>query len=44
MLIVSKLYKCLGHGLKLCTLFGQYPQIIFASFFHKMNIVIFEPK
>ena len=32
-----KLIRCLGHGLKMCILFGYYPQIIFCHFFHKMN-------
>ena len=36
MLIPLKLYRCLGHGLKMCILFGYNPQII-----HKMKLVIF---
>ena len=43
--IPLKLYRCLGHGLKMCIWF-QYnnPQIIFCNFFHKLKIVIFEGK
>ena len=31
--IVLKVYRCLGHGLKVCMLFGYNPQIIFCHFF-----------
>ena len=44
MLIPLKLYRYLGHGLKMCILFGYNPQIIFCHFFQKMNIVIFAAK
>ena len=27
-----KLYRCFGHGLKMCMLFGYSPQIIFVPF------------
>ena len=38
-----KLYRCLGHGLKMCILSGYTcnPQLISCHFFHKMNSVIF---
>ena len=36
-----RLYRCLGHGLKMCILFGYHAQIIFVTFFHKINSVIF---
>ena len=38
MLIPLDLYRCLGHGLKMCLFFGHKPQIIFGYFFHKMNL------
>ena len=43
--ILLKLYRCLGHGLKMCIWF-QYnnPQITFCNFFHKLKKVIFEGK
>ena len=31
--IPFKLYRCLGHGLKMRILFGYNPQIIFCHFF-----------
>ena len=34
--IALKLYRYLGHGLKMCILFGHNPQIMFC---HKMNLV-----
>ena len=43
MLIPLKLYRCLGHGLKMCILFRYNPQI-FYHFFNKMNLVIFVAK
>ena len=44
MSIPLKLYRCLGHGLKMCILFGYNPQINNFSFFHKMDLVIFAAK
>ena len=44
MLIPLKLYRCLGHGLEMCILFGYNPQVIFCHFFHKMSILIFAAK
>ena len=44
MSVPLKLYRCLGHGLKMCILFGHNPQFIFCHFFHKMNLVIFVAK
>ena len=32
---------CLGHGLKMCILFGHFPQIIFCRLVHKVNFVYF---
>ena len=39
--ILSKLYWCFGHGLKICMWFGYNPQIIFCYFFCKLNLAIF---
>ena len=39
--IPLKLYRTLGHGLKMCILFIYYPQIVFCYFFRKMTLVIF---
>ena len=44
MQIPLKLYRCLGHGLKLCILFGYNPQIICCLLNYKMNLVIFATK
>ena len=44
MLIPLKLYWYLGHGLKMGISFGYNPQIIFVTFFHKLNFVIFMTK
>ena len=33
--ISLKIYRYLGHGLKMCILFGYNPQIILCHFFHK---------
>ena len=33
MLILSKLYRCFCHGLKICMWFGYYPEIIFFGHF-----------
>ena len=41
--IPLKRYRCIGHGLKMCMLFGHNPQF-FCYFFHKKNLVIFEAK
>ena len=32
LLIVLKLHRCFGHGLKMCMLFGYNPQIILTPF------------
>ena len=32
MLIALKLYRCLGHGLKMCILFGHNPEIVCCLF------------
>ena len=42
--IVLKPYRCLGHDLMMCILFGYNPQINFYHFFQKMNLVIFPTK
>ena len=42
MLILLKLYRCFGHGLKTCMCFGYNPQIIFCHFFRNLNLVIFQ--
>ena len=39
--ILLKLYRCFGHGLKICMWFGYNPQIIFLLLFHKLNLAIF---
>ena len=31
-LILLKLFGCLGHGLKMCIVFGHNPQIIFVAY------------
>ena len=38
--IPLKLYRCLGHGLKMCILFGYNPQMSFDHFIYKMHQVI----
>ena len=38
--IPLKLYRCLGHGLKMCILFGYNPQKRFDHFVYKMHQVI----
>ena len=35
--IVLKLYRDLGHGLKMCICFGYNPQIIFHNFFSQIE-------
>ena len=42
MLILSKLYRCFCHGLKICMWFGYYPEIVFCPFFRYLNLVIFQ--
>ena len=37
MLILLKLHRCFGHGLKMCMWFGHNPQIIFCHFFCNLN-------
>ena len=41
MSIHLKLYRCFCHGLKICMLFGYYPEIIFCHFFRSLNLAIF---
>ena len=41
MLILLKLHRCFGHGLKMCMWFGYNPQIIFCHFFRNLNLVFF---
>ena len=40
-LILLKLHRCFGHGLKICMWFGYNPQIIFYHFFCYFNLGIF---
>ena len=40
-LILLKLHRCFGHGLKICMWFGYSPQIIFYYFLRKLNLAIF---
>ena len=35
LLLFLKLYRCLGHGLKMCILLGHIPKIIFVTFSQK---------
>ena len=42
MLIILKLHRCFGHGLKMCMLFGYNPGIIFCHFFRNLNLVFFQ--
>ena len=44
MRIPLKLYRCLGHGLKMCMLCGHNLRIMICYFFHKMNLVIVATK
>ena len=32
-----ELYRCFGHGLEMCILFGHNPQNIYCYFFYKKN-------
>ena len=38
MLSTLKLYRCLGHGLKMGISFGYNPQIIFCHFFSQVEL------
>ena len=42
MLVLLKLHRCFGHGLKTCMWFGYNPQIRFCHFFRNLNIVFFQ--
>ena len=42
MLILLKLHRCFGHGLKTCMWFGYNPQIIFCHFFRNLNLIFFQ--
>ena len=50
MLILLKLHRCFGNGLKTCMwfgynpqiIFGYNPQIIFCHFFCNLNLVFFQ--
>ena len=42
--IAVRLYWCLGHGLKMCILFGYHAQIIFVTFFTKRTQSFFRLK
>ena len=41
MLILSKLHRSIGHGLKTCMWFGYDPEIRFCHFFRNLNLVFF---
>ena len=41
MLILLKLHRSIGHGLKTCMWFGYNPQIRFCHFFRNLNVVFF---
>ena len=41
MLILLKLHRSIGHGLKTCMWFGYNPQIRFCHFFSNLNLVFF---
>ena len=41
MLIILKLHRCFGHGLKTCMWFGYNPQIRFCHLFGNLNLVFF---
>ena len=40
MLIVFKLNRYFGYGLKMCICFEYYPQFIVCIFFHKFSLVV----
>ena len=42
MLVLLKLYRCFGHGLKTCMCLAYNPQIIFCHFFCNLNLVFFQ--
>ena len=42
MLILLKLHRSIGHGLKTCMLFGYDPEIRFCHFFRNLNLVFFQ--
>ena len=42
MLILLKLHRYIGHGLKTCMWFGYIPQIRFCHFFPNLNLVFFQ--
>ena len=42
MLILLKLHRCFGHGLKTCMWFGYNPQILFCHLFRNLNLVFFQ--
>ena len=42
MLVLLKLHRCFGHGLKTCMWFGYNPQIRFCHFFRNLNLVFFQ--
>ena len=39
MLILLKLHRCFGNGMKMYIWFGYNPQIIFCHFFRNLNLV-----
>ena len=42
MLILLKLHRYIGHGLKTCMWFGYNSQIRFCHFFRNLNLVFFQ--
>ena len=42
MLILLKLHRSIGHGLKTCMWFEYNPQISFCHFFRNLNLVFFQ--
>ena len=42
MLILLKLHRSIGHGLKICMWFGYNPHIRFCHFFRNLNLVFFQ--
>ena len=42
MLILLKLHRSIGHGLKTCMWFGYDPEIRFCHFFRNLNLVFFQ--
>ena len=39
--IVLKIYRCFGHGLKICIYFVYNPQIIFCYYFSQIGLSLF---